>query len=78
MKNKKIKFLYSKLIGNLDLQDKWSGSVVCPDDFTWYAVAVFERDCSKSEPYVNKLEGIWQHFDAIRETISRRFSLSFY
>ncbi|XP_045026749.1 LOW QUALITY PROTEIN: serine protease nudel [Daphnia magna] len=50
--------------------DKWSGSVVCPDDFTWYAVAVFERDCSKSEPYVNTLEGIWRHFDAIRETIT--------
>ncbi|XP_059351981.1 serine protease nudel-like isoform X3 [Daphnia carinata] len=50
--------------------DKWSGNVVCSDGFTWYAVAVFERDCSKREPYVNTLEGIWQNFDTIRETIT--------
>nr|CAH0109683.1 unnamed protein product [Daphnia galeata] len=49
--------------------DKWSGSVACSDGLTWYAVAIFERNCGKKGPFVDSLEGIWQHFEAIDNTI---------
>lgn len=48
---------------------KWSGSVACSDGLSWFAVAIFERDCSKRGPFVETLEGIWQHFDAIESII---------
>ena len=49
----------------------WSGSVACSDGLTWYAVAIFERNCAKKGSFVDFLEGIWQHFEAIDNTISK-------
>jgi hypothetical protein len=58
------------------LKGNWSGSIVCSDGMSWYAVAQFERDCNtvkKGVPFNDIFEGIWQHNDAINSISCKNF-----